>query len=1267
MKKITLMLMLFLACISTGYSQVAIGEGTNEDQMLPFEPYYGYSYSQSIYLASEINANGLITSLQWYYSGNSMLNNSQQIVIYFGITDKVGFNNNADFVDLEDLVQVYAGGIPVNGAPGWVTINLTTPFAYDGISNLVIAVDENKINFDNFDDDFYNSPVVGNRSIYAFADDVNFDPANPSIADPNFAQYGRAAFVPNIILGGIQQACPKPTAITFSNVTISGATINWTAQAGQSNWEVKVQEADMDAPAASQSGELVTGTPSFAASNLLSNTLYAIYVRAICSDAVKSSWSGPVKFYTMCEFFDDFSQNFNDTAYGQLPNCWNRKVISNVSTAYVKVMDYGGVGNSNSLVFYNSSDENAQLYLISPGLTAIGANSHRIKFKSKTYGNSSIVIGTMTDPADVTTFTALNTINLGENYTNYSYTFDTSTTDSYIAFKHGGGAPFATVFIEDIVWEPIPSAAPECASDLSVEVDLGCGNFENVFEWSAVPGADGYYISIGTAEMGGDLIVDNLNIYSALSYSFTGNIGTTYYYKLTPYNAFGPAVGCLEDNFVTYEDGCYCESEPTIVDGGGISLISINDSEFANGPITYFDFSFDGAVDITRGVTTSIFLTFETGYAYDTNIWIDANDNFTFEPSELVFSGESSSANPTVFNASFLTGLNLNLGEHRMRIGAADYGQTPPNPCFNDQYGLTLDFLINVLEAPACLPPSSTNVSNITATSAQVNWISQATTYNLEYGEAPFTLGTGTLISGIAANQVVLSDLGDQVTYSYFLQSNCATDGLSPWNGPYTFKTACGGFGSFSENFDTQETIEFPDCWTNLINSTSDNSYTRIYPFSGNLEMFNAEDGNAAIYAITPILNDLSAGTHRVKFKAYSYTEGLSVIVGTIADPGNGSTFTPVQTIAVSDLEEEYFVSFTTPSTDPYLAFKFVGTGVYQSIYLDDFIWEPLPQTLPECISNLVVQASVVCGNYPTIFTWSPVADADYYSLTLGTSSGAGATQNIGNVTTFNVVGNFGTTYFYTLVPVNSLGAALGCVEGSFTTFEEGCYCESFPDSDLIGGNGITSLSIGSTTFPIPLATYIDLTAETVPTLVKGAFSNNSIIFETGYGYNTNIWVDWNDNYIFETSELLYSGESGFSVPYILDGSFTVPISAPLGAHRMRIGTADYGQEIPDPCFDGEYGITIDLNVNVVDDLGTVDFDNNSFTAYPNPVKNVLNVSSIQNISDLAVYNLLGQQVLLMNVNASKVQIDMTNLTSGTYLVKVNSENGVKIIKVIKE
>lgn len=83
--------------------------------------------------------------------------------------------------------------------------------------------------------------------------------------------------------------------------------------------------------------------------------------------------------------------------------------------------------------------------------------------------------------------------------------------------------------------------------------------------------------------------------------------------------------------------------------------------------------------------------------------------------------------------------------------------------------------------------------------------------------------------------------------------------------------------------------------------------------------------------------------------------------------------------------------------------------------------------------------------------------------------------------------------------------------------------------------------------------------------------------------------------------------------------------------------------------------------------LATSTFDNASFVAYPNPVKDVLNLSYTQNIDKVQVVNLLGQEVITKSINAAQSQIDMSNLPIGTYLVRVTANDEVKTIKVIKE
>ena len=84
-------------------------------------------------------------------------------------------------------------------------------------------------------------------------------------------------------------------------------------------------------------------------------------------------------------------------------------------------------------------------------------------------------------------------------------------------------------------------------------------------------------------------------------------------------------------------------------------------------------------------------------------------------------------------------------------------------------------------------------------------------------------------------------------------------------------------------------------------------------------------------------------------------------------------------------------------------------------------------------------------------------------------------------------------------------------------------------------------------------------------------------------------------------------------------------------------------------------------------DLATGEFNSSKFAYYPNPVKNVLNLSYEQNITDVVVYNLLGQEIITKKFNANQTQVDMSGLAGGTYIVKVTANNTNKTFKVIKE
>ncbi|MAL59805.1 MAG: hypothetical protein CMC14_07150, partial [Flavobacteriaceae bacterium] len=73
------------------------------------------------------------------------------------------------------------------------------------------------------------------------------------------------------------------------------------------------------------------------------------------------------------------------------------------------------------------------------------------------------------------------------------------------------------------------------------------------------------------------------------------------------------------------------------------------------------------------------------------------------------------------------------------------------------------------------------------------------------------------------------------------------------------------------------------------------------------------------------------------------------------------------------------------------------------------------------------------------------------------------------------------------------------------------------------------------------------------------------------------------------------------------------------------------------------------------------------FAFYPNPANDILNLTSIDNIDSVALYNILGQKVIDLNVNATTTQVDVSRLSVGTYILKVSSNGQTGTYKVIKK
>lgn len=89
-------------------------------------------------------------------------------------------------------------------------------------------------------------------------------------------------------------------------------------------------------------------------------------------------------------------------------------------------------------------------------------------------------------------------------------------------------------------------------------------------------------------------------------------------------------------------------------------------------------------------------------------------------------------------------------------------------------------------------------------------------------------------------------------------------------------------------------------------------------------------------------------------------------------------------------------------------------------------------------------------------------------------------------------------------------------------------------------------------------------------------------------------------------------------------------------------------------------------DVELVSSVGTVWGE--SISAYPNPFTNTLTIDNIENASRVVIVNLIGQQVMSINLNGvNRKEISTSELATGVYLVTIVNNQGQKAVrKMIK-
>ena len=309
MKKFLSLIVMAIAFAIQLPAQTTVTVGNENSSTSDYGPIYSNwnnSFSEVIYLASELQA-GMITSISYQYGVSTTLADPSP-VIYMAEVSRTDFSSSTDY-ETGVLTQVYSGASVTYSSPGWVTIQLTTPFVYTGSGNLLVAYKSNGRSYVS-GRYFKQTSTTDNMMIMNYSDTYATSGTIPS--GGSNMRYTRRPNTRFEISPLDEDFCYPPSGAIATNVLSDEATIVWRANenaSGVFGLDYKLSdEEDWTTASTSISDTFYT------ISSLTSLTDYDVRVYGICT-ADNSTYSS-VSFRTAPSEENylvlPYEQNFDD-------------------------------------------------------------------------------------------------------------------------------------------------------------------------------------------------------------------------------------------------------------------------------------------------------------------------------------------------------------------------------------------------------------------------------------------------------------------------------------------------------------------------------------------------------------------------------------------------------------------------------------------------------------------------------------------------------------------------------------------------------------------------------------------------------------------------------------------------------------------------------------------------------------------------------------------------------------------------------------------
>ncbi|MGD9492276.1 MAG: choice-of-anchor J domain-containing protein [Bacteroidales bacterium] len=465
----------------------------------------------------------------------------------------------------------------------------------------------------------------------------------------------------------------------------------------------------------------------------------------------------------------------------------------------------------------------------------------------------------------------------------------------------------------------------------------------------------------------------------------------------------------------------------------------------------------------------------------------------------------------------------------------------------------------------SCSAPGSLTATNITTTSADLGWTSAATSFQIEYGPAPLTPGTGTRVV-TSSNPFSISSLSANTSYSFYIRSICAVGDTSNWAGPMTFTTACDVASiPFFEGFENNNVQDaaIANCWTQeavsgtdqILANTSITTYNRT-PRTGSWNAFLEYSNDRWMFQAL----SLTAATSYT-FEMYvrqDATSGaeVSVFYGTAANAA-AMTEMIVDTTLVTNGNYQLITGTFTPATTGtyYLGIESKLTFAPYYISIDDI---KVVET-PTCIAPTNLDATDLATDSANL-SWTSAATE--FQIEYGVSSytfGTG-TRTITSNNPYSLTGlSANTSYDFYVRAICSAGDTSDWT-GPFTFTTNCAAISAFPWIETFNSTSTTE-NCWSIIDANADGTLWDMSDNGAP--IEG---DESAIIYTDYNYGAN------DDYLI-TPQLTLTGNQQMKFLYKVESSsepndFEVLLSTtganPADFTHVILDSASYSNEDPE-------------------------------------------------------------------------------------------------------